>query len=265
MLELFKADPQIILGFSLVLCRVTAFFFASALFSLTNLSMSLRVLLSLLMTMIIFPIVMSEFQSKSGGFVTWTDFEYIFAMVAEVMKGLVLGFITRLFFFVCASFGEFLSLSMGLNSSQLFNPAMGSQGSSMEQFVGILGTMFFLALNGHHYLVNYLVESFSTWNVQSGFSGLGNLGNVVTSAGELIWLAVKLCSPVMIALLLVQLSMGVLGRAVPQLNVLVASFPVTIMLGFMMLILVFPMVVGEWHNVLDWSMREAYSVLRAHK
>ncbi len=260
MLDVFKADPQFVLGFALVLSRVTAFLFTSALFSLTNVSLPLRILLALLLSIVIYPLVATEsFRGQ------WTDLEYMAQAMAEVVKGVALGFLTRLFFFVCSAFGEFLSVTMGLNSSQLFNPHMGSQGSSLEQFVAILGTVFFLSLNGHHYLINYLVQSYSAWGVGNGFAGITNLSSVASESGQLIWLAIKLCAPILVALLIVNISMGVLGKAVPQLNVLVSSFPVTILVGFLLLLISFPMMVEEWHVALNWSMNEAYSVLRAGK
>ncbi len=260
MLDVLKADPQFVLGFALVLSRVTAFLFSSALFSLTNVSMPLRILLSLLLTIVIYPLVINDSFR-----VQWNDFEYLALCAAEILKGLILGFLTRFFFFVCSAFGEFLSVTMGLNSSQLFNPHMGTQGSSMEQFIAILGTVFFLSLNGHHYLINYLVHSYSVWTVGGGFSGLSNLISIASESGELVWLAIKLCAPILVALLIVNIAMGVLGKAVPQLNVLVSSFPVTILVGFILLIISFPLMVDQWHVALDWSISEAFSVLKAGK
>ena len=100
-----------------------------------------------------------------------------------------------------------------------------------------------LAADGHHDMLTALVQSFQTLPIDSSPVAAAGLRVVVEWAGEIFRAGLMLSMPVVGALLVANVSMGVLTRAAPQLNIFAVGFPVTLGLGFLMLYLSLPLIV----------------------
>lgn len=250
------SETQVIL-YALVLLRMIAFVFSSAIFSMSTINAPVKVLFSIVLAMMVFPFV--KFAPEAAKEVS--D-QLILMSAREVVVGLILGFMTRLFFFAISMAGELISISLGLGSAQLFNPMMASQGGVVQQFHVVLGTMFFLALNGHHMFLSALVESFQL--IETGTIALktGPLAEIATFGQDLLILTLKMSAPVLVAILMANLAIGILGRAIPQINVLVTSFPVTIMLGMIVMFVGVPLLIFEMNGLMDLSATKLMQILK---
>jgi flagellar biosynthetic protein FliR len=253
----FLSEPQI-LFFALILLRMSAFLFTAALFSLPAMNAPLKVLLAVVLTMIVAPTL------KPGPEI-FTGFSDGLPLIAarEVLVGLVLGFLTRLFFFSVSMTGDLISISLGLNSAQLYNPMMASQGSVVEQFHVLLGSMFFLLINGHHMLIGAIIQSFELLPAGVLSFRVGPLGEMAAFGQDLLIITLKMSAPVMASILIANIAMGILGRAIPQINVLVTSFPVTIMLGLAVMFICLPLFVFEMGGVVDLTTAKLMQVMKA--
>jgi flagellar biosynthetic protein FliR len=155
-----------------------------------------------------------------------------------------------------------ISLSMGLSSAQVMNPALGTQSNVLEQFEVALATLFFLAINGHHVLLTALSESFATLPLSlqgfqtQVFSQFGTVVHDVMVAG------VQIAAPVMVSILCVNVIMGIVGRAVPQINVLITSLPVNILAGFMVLIISVPLFMDSMSGVANRMFEHLFAIMR---
>lgn len=215
-------ESQVLL-FALILLRMLAFIVSSAVFGSPALNTPVKVLLSLVLSIMLFPVV----QSTAVNYDVISS-EIISLAVRELTVGLVLGFLTRLFFFAVTMTGDLVALSLGLSASQLYNPLMGSHGNSVDQFYSTLATLIFLAINGHHMLLSAIAQSYELVPVSVMTLNMGPFAEIAVYGQTVMIMAIKMCAPVLIAIFLVNLAMGILGRAVPQINVLVTSMPVTI-------------------------------------
>lgn len=250
------SEIQILL-FALILLRMIAFVVSSAIFSMPLISLPLKILFCLSMTMCIFSLVHAD-PSVGQGF--GENLPVVAAR--EVVVGLILGFLTRLFFFAVSMTGDLVSVTLGLSAAQLFNPMMASQGGIIEQFHVLIGSLFFFLINGHHMLINALFQSFQLIPVGAVSLHTGPLAEIAAFGQDLLLLTIKMSAPVVVAILIANLAMGILGRAVPQINVLVTSFPVTILLGLSVMFICLPLFVFEMNGLVDLTAVKLMQVIK---
>lgn len=251
------SEVQLVI-FGLVLLRMIAFIVSSIIFGSSNISAPVKILLSLTLTMMIFPTI----HLSAADTARLTE-DLILLSAREVVLGLSLGFLTRLFFFSIGMFGELVSTSIGLGAAQMFNPLMGTQSNTVEQFYTTIATLVFFSLNGHHLMLGAIAQSYELIPIAQLKLNMGPFAEMATFAQDMMVMAVKMCAPIIAAILITNIAMGVLGRAVPQINVLVTSMPVTLMIGFVLMFICIPLIVMEMNSVLDITQTKLTMVMKA--
>lgn len=248
-----------ILMFGLILLRMIAFVTSSAVLSSPNVSTFLKIGLSLVLTLIVFKSV-----ATNEALVRLHEHENSLLLLAarEVLVGIALGFVTRLFFFAVSMAGELVSLSLGLSQAQIFNPMLGSVGNVVEQFYMVIGTLLYLVLNGHHILIDGLVQSFATVQVAQASFQVGALSEIVLKAQGFFILGIKLSAPILISMLIVQVGIALLSRTVPQINVLTTSTSITTVLGILILFVSLPLMAMQITGILDLTSMEFFKFLK---
>lgn len=250
-------EAQILL-FALILLRMIAYVVTSAFFGSGTISVPVKLLFSIVLSMVLYPVV------KIGRVDYLAISNDIIGLAArEVIVGLSLGFLTRLFFMVVNMVGDVVSMSVGLGASQMFNPLMGTNGNVLDTFYSTLGTLVFLSVNGHHMLINAIAESYSLVPVSSLQLNVGPFAEMALFGQTALIMTIKMCAPVLVTILLVNLAMGILGRAVPQINVLVTSMPLTIGFGMTVVMICLPLLVLEMHGVMEVTANKLFAVMKA--
>ncbi|QDK46790.1 flagellar biosynthetic protein FliR [Bdellovibrio sp. ZAP7] len=250
-------EAQILL-FALIFLRMVAFVIASAFFGAGNIPAPVKILLSLILSVLLFPIV----KIGNVDYLVISN-EIISLAIRELLVGLLLGFLTRIFFFVVSMVGDLIAMSVGLSAGQMYNPLLGTSGNAMESFYSTLGTLVFLAINGHHILIRAIVESYTLVPVSSLSLNVGPFAEMAMFGQTTFILTIKMCAPVLVTILLVNLSMGILGRAVPQINVLVTSMPVSIMIGMTVVFICLPLMVSEMNGLVEITASQLFKVMKA--
>lgn len=256
--NIYRFNETEMLLFFMVMMRMTAFVVSWPVFGVENIATHVKVLFAVLLAMVIFPTMhWSPAQMDA------VKSDLMLLAAREAFIGLSIGYLARFFFFGFRIAGEMISQALGLGSAQMFNPALGGQTTTVEQFYVGLASLFYLGVNGHHFLITGLVSSFDmvpaaqfTMNT-SQFAGLGMMTQ------EVVELGLKLSAPVVISILAINLVLGVVGKTVPQLNVLVTSFPVNILVGFMLMILTLPMLMDHMGAYLELSTTRVFQFVKA--
>ena len=152
-------------------------------------------------------------------------------LIAEqVMIGVMLGFILQLFFHVFTVAGQIIAMQMGLGFASMVDPTNGVSVPVLGQFMLMLVTLLFLAINGHLVVLEVLAESFVTLPPGQGLM----VQHYWELAGKLSWVigaGLLLTLPAVTALLVINLAFGVMTRAAPQLNIFSIGFPLTLAMG----------------------------------
>jgi flagellar biosynthesis protein FliR len=158
----------------------------------------------------------------------------ILILIQQIAIGAALGFSIRIVLAAVEFAGQLMGLQMGLSFATLFDPVNGAQTQVVAQFLVLTATLILFAFNGHHLVITALVQSFqeipigTTWSAD-GFAMLASWGGTVFAVGLHISL------PITAALLVTNLTIGMMSRASPQLNIFAIGFPLTLGAGFIVL------------------------------
>ena len=168
------------------------------------------------------------------------SYQAILVIIQQTLIGLAMGMVMQILFAAVEIGGEFIGLQMGLSFASFFDPTQGATTAVLQQFFNILTLMLFLAFDGHLLLLSTLVHSFDILPV--GLDSLNDQGwLVVIEWGSSIFSSGLLMAlPIICALLTMNLAMGVLNRAAPQLTVFSIGFPISLISGLLLLTAVVP-------------------------
>lgn len=262
MFDLTLLSESYILLFALIFLRMIAFTFSSALFGLQNISVAIKVLLALSLTSLTFPILKSQSIYTNEILAGFSE-NIIFLAVKELITGIVIGFLTRLFFFAVSMTGDLVSVYMGLSNAQLFNPMTNTTGNSMEQFHTLMGVLVLLAIDGHHTFIMSIMQSFELIPVSTLSLKVGSLAEVAYWGQDVLIMAIKMSAPILVAIITVNIAMAILARVVPQINVLVTGAPITFGIGIFILIICMPLWVLEMNGVLELTSAKLLTVIKS--
>lgn len=258
MTDIYSFSETQILLFCLVLVRMTSFVVSWPVFGVDSVSPQVKVLFATMLTLIIFPgLTWTAAQIEA------TNQDLILLVLKEAFVGLTIGYLARLFFFAFRIAGEMASQAMGLSAAQMYNPNLGGQSTSLEQFYVGLATLFYLGCNGHHHLISGLFSSFKMVPASMLTLNVSQFPGIAAMVQEVIEMGLKLSAPIVIAILVVNLVLGVVGKTVPQLNVLVTSFPINILVGFFLMLVTLPMLMDNMDSFLELSTTRVFQFVKA--
>ena len=170
----------------------------------------------------------------------------------EMLIGLAMGFVLQMIFDALVIAGQTIAMSMGLGFAFLLDSQRGVSVPVLSQMFVMLATLTFLALDGHLALIDAMASSFSTLPVGSGL-GRNGAWALVGFGTTLFAGALQVALPAAIALIVVNLAFGVMSRAAPTLNLFAVGFPVTMALGFVILLWTLPNVQASFVSLLSAS------------
>ena len=171
--------------------------------------------------------------------------------IQHVGIGLSVGFAARLIIASLEMAGEAIGLQMGLNFASFFDPVSGGQLSAVSRFLVQTFTLFFIVVNGHIFVLLAVIKSFEAFPVDGHFLDavaqmrLHELGSALFSSA--LWLAL----PMMALLLFVNLTMGVITRIAPQMNIFAVGFPITLTLGMIGITATLPVMEQPFFRLLE--------------
>jgi len=187
-----------------------------------------------------------------------------YVILQQMIIGIAMGFIFHLVFSVFIIAGQIIAMQMGLGFAMMIDPVNGSQAPVLGMFYMVLVTLFFLLLDGHLILISVMADSF--YSLPIGMEGLvrENFDQMVGWGSHMFSGAVLVSLPAIIALLLINLSLGVMGRAAPQLNIFAIGFAITIIAGFYVIMVTLPAVLVNLENLSNQAMQDIKTFTKQH-
>lgn len=178
----------------------------------------------------------------------------------QIVIGFGMGFILLLVINTVFIAAENISMTMGMGFATMTDPINGGQVAVVGQFFMVLASLLFLAFNGHLAAIEMLAESFRVLPISTvGLPGEG-IWNLLSWVSHMFVGALAIALPAIAALLSVNLAMGVITRAAPQLNIFSIGFPITMTLGFILINLSLPMFLPIFENLLAEGFATARSI-----
>ncbi len=216
----------------LFFARILGIFIFNPLLSRRNIPVIAKIGISIFITYIVILIKQPE-PIDSGG----QAGIYLMMILRESIIGIIIGFITDMFFFMIQVAGEVMDMQSGLGMAKVFDPETHVQMSIMGSFLSFMLYLYFFVTNCHMSYIKLFVVSFDIIPVGGGGFNPDLGYNIVTFFSVLFALVMKLAMPIIAAELIMEFCMGVLMKSVPQIQLMVVNIQMKVAFGFIMLFL----------------------------
>ena len=187
--------------------------------------------------------------------------DFMFKLLCELFIGFVMGFIMQLFISALLMAGEVMDLQLGFGMAKVYDPQSNVSMPLSGNLYNILYVLVFFAINGHRTLIKIIAESFKIVSPGADIVTQGISKEIVSLFGDMLVLALKLALPVLSIELLTEIGLGVLTRAVPQINVFVVGIQLKLFVGLIILALVIPSLTGVYDNAISYMFQTMTKVL----
>lgn len=253
MLTINSLDIEtLIAGFIWPLTRILGVMATAPLFGNPGIPVRVKVGLGILLALIVAPTLPAlpavDPMSLMG----------VIILAQQFLIGIAIGFIVRIVLTAIELAGEVTGMTMGLGFATFYDPQSKGRSSAIAQFLSLLTMMVYLASNLHLVVLSVLVDTFATMPISADPMGGAFFQQLVVWCGRIFSAGVQLSLPVVVALLITNIALGILTRAAPQLNLFGIGFPITLAIGFMMLALMMPYLAVP----IERLFAEAFSVIR---
>ena len=230
----------------LIFVRVSAFFVTIPLFSYKTIPSQLKIVLAFVLSWMMYYTFSIEAFTING--------DYLLLVLKEAIVGLVLGLVVYIVFSAVQIAGGFIDFQMGFAMANIVDPQTGVQSPLMGQFFNFLLLLVFLAINGHHLVLDGIFYSYQFMPIDQFFPKFGDAESVeyiMKLFVAVFAIAFQMSAPIIATLFLVTLALGITGKTVPQLNIFVVGFPIKIAVGFILLIIMMGVMVEVMEKVIE--------------
>jgi flagellar biosynthetic protein FliR len=239
--------------FLLIFSRIFALLSVAPLLSSSAIPGIARLGLSLFSAAMVFPWI-----SEQGYPIPPDALGYTFLMVGEILIGIVIGFILTVIYSGFQVAGQYFSFQMGFGASQVYDPMAQVEIPLMGQFLNIIAMFVFLIAGGFQKL--FLVGILRSFQVMTASDLITSRESIIDliigSLTTLFQQALIISFPILGTLLLISVTMGLLAKAAPQMNLLMLGFPIQIGVAFMMIMVTLPLLMEAFSRVIDASFLE---------
>lgn len=219
--------------------RVSGFLLTAPVIATRSVPVRVRLVLALALTLAIAPQVQVPDSvdplSASGALLA----------ASQVVTGATMGLLARLVFVALEVAGQILAQLMGLSFASMVDPASGNQVPVVSQFYMVMTTLLYLSIDGHLALLRVLAESFQALPVSMQFPASKGMENFTAWGGWLFAQSLMVVLPAVTAMLMVNISFGVMSRVAPQMNIFAVGFPIMILGGIAVMVVSLAMLPGQ--------------------
>ncbi len=240
----------------LIIVRITALLAAAPVFSdsrvPTYTKIGLGVILGLLIVNII-PLPVSHYT---------TLLAFSVSIIRETLVGVAVGYTANLLFIGIQFSGQFVSLQMGFAAAQLFDPSSRNNVPVVGEFYYIVAILLYLIVGGHRFLIEALRQSFDVIPL-NGLHFQDTFFSYLTKlSADVFVIAMKIAVPIFVTILLTEVSLGLLARLVPQMNIFIFGFPLKILAGMLMIAISMPIFGRIFQELYQGSQADVIRILR---
>lgn len=237
--------------FLLVLIRMTSIFVISPIFSRQSMPSYLKIGLALFCTFIITP-TLGNINVDYYNIINFT-----ILIFKEFLIGIILGFISYLVFSSLLVAGQIIDVQVGFGMVNVLDPINNIQVPLLGNFLYLFAANILLITNGHHIFLSALVKSYVVVPIDSLVFTDILINNIINIFVESFVIGFKISMPIIAAVLLSEVALGILARTVPQMNVFIVGLPLKIIVGLSSLIFIIPGFV----NTLDYVFDKLYAFM----
>ena len=236
-----------LLGFVLVLTRISAFFLVTPVFSWQTIPVRVKVAIALLISIFFSMVVPSTIGSRQI-----SALEAILLICNEVIYGLALGLIVVFIFSTIKLSGEIIENQMGLAMAEILDPLTGESAQPLSGLLEMIFILLFLIANGHHLLLLIISRSYEIFPIGSTPTIPLLVGGTAKAASIMFTVCLRLAAPMLAAFLLLLVALAVFARMIPDMDILFISMPLCMGLGLLMTVIFLPFISEFVAEFADW-------------
>ena len=173
----------------------------------------------------------------------------IYALM-ETLTGLIFGFITNMCFNSLKTAGSLIDQQLGLSMASIYDPNTNTQSTLVENILYWIGVIIFFSMNGHHYLIEGIQNSFNLVKIGQPILN-GNFDYIINVFTQCFIIGFKIAVPMILSLVVAELLIGFISKSVPQLNVMIIGMPLKLLIGIIFLMIALPFIVSKIHYLFN--------------
>jgi flagellar biosynthetic protein FliR len=240
-------DPLLVTGFVLALVRASAWLFIAPPFNTRLVPIPVKAGLAAALALAAAP------TAAAGGELSLETGAFISALITQVFVGLSMGMIMLIMFQAVQAAGALVDTFAGYSLAAVYDPTADTTNSVFGRMYSLLAVTLLFASGGHHLLVKGFFGSFKV--IPAGAADPGLVSRVLTTgADDFLLAAIEIAGPVIACLFIAELSMGLVARAAPSLNVFSLAFPVRVVVTLIVVAIAIPLVGPAVNNLLRESL-----------
>ncbi|QUH20822.1 flagellar biosynthetic protein FliR [Alkaliphilus sp. B6464] len=244
--------------FILILVRVTGLFVISPIFGRNNLPTIMKIGLSITVALILLPLKINGFYLEIDNMRT-----LMFWSISEFLIGIIIGLIAFIYFSIVYLAGTIVDIQMGFGMVNIMDPQTNAQMPLMGGFYNILLTLVFLTINGHHQMIKSLIYSYEILPIGFNISVSESLINyLIKIFTDTFILAFQLSAPILIAIFLANVILGILARTMPQMNIFIVGLPLKIAIGIIIILLSLRFFIPYSESLFDKMYQSIYELMQ---
>jgi flagellar biosynthetic protein FliR len=254
----FQFDPKDVVAFVLVFMRMAGIFLTAPVFASRNIPLTVKAAWILLISFLLFPVV--EFKPLD---LPASGLPLVMAVVREMLIGFSIGLGATLIFTGIQLAGQIVDIQMGLGMVNIIDPITSTQISVMGQYYYLIATLVFMAVDGHLLLLRGVADSFTLVPLgQAHFSAALGI-KMMSLVSQVFFIAFRVGAPVIGALFITNMALGVIARTVPQMNVFIVGMPLNLAVGFLITAIAMSFFVFVLQGIFNGMYRDVYILIRA--
>lgn len=241
---------EILLGFTLVLTRISAFFLVLPVFGWQAIPVQIKVAATVVLSTFFAAVVPLGIDVAEI-----STLKAMLLLAGEATYGLALGVIVTSLFSVVRLSGQIVEREMGLTMAEILDPLTGENGQPLGGLLEMIFVLLFLSANGHHLFLLILSKSYTAFPAGTIPTIQMLTGGVLTAGSAMLIAALRLAAPMLAAFMVLMVALALLARLVPEMNILFISMPVRIGLGLIMAATFLPFLNGYVTEMAGWMAK----------
>ncbi|QNU68402.1 flagellar type III secretion system protein FliR [Ruminiclostridium herbifermentans] len=220
--------------FLLIFVRMTGLFVIAPIFG-RNMPTYVKIGIALGTSILMASVVKVDHVVEINGYLL-----YAFYIIKEFIVGVVIGFVAYALFTSIYVAGQIIDMQIGFGMVNVFDPITNIQVPITANLYYMVAMLIFLATNGHHILIKALYQSFKLVPITSAGIGPNMKDNVLEVFQQMFSIGFKIAAPILAAILIADVVLGIISKTIPQMNVFVLGMPLKILVGLILIMITIP-------------------------
>lgn len=228
-----------LLGFALVMTRISAFLLVVPVFGWKSIPVRIKVSVTLLLAVFFCTTGRASVEAKQISAI-----EAVLLLSNEATYGFALGLVANVLFSAVKMGGRIIERQMGMAMAQVLDPLSGERSQPLGSLLEMIFVLIFLSANGHHLFLLAIEKSYEAFGAGQIPTISVLAGGVVNATSAMLTASLRLAAPVLAAFIVLLVTLAILARMVPEMNILFISFPLRVGLGLLMVAVFMPFIEG---------------------